>query len=48
MKKQPAAWRDNTDVQLRNFFSFLALFFFIVQFLTIDKITSLISFKNDR
>ena len=45
MKKQPSAWRDNTDVQLRNFFSFLALFFFIIQFLTISRVQSLINHR---
>ena len=48
MKKQPSAWRDDTEVQLRNFFSLLALFFFIIQFLTIDKVKSLINFKYDK
>ena len=48
MKKQPSAWRDDTEVKLRNLFSFLALFFFIIQFVTIDKIRSLINFKYDR
>ena len=48
MKKQPSAWRDDTEVKLRNLFSFLALFFFIIQFVTIDRIRSLINFKYDR
>tara|TARA_B100001105_G_C22170582_1_gene348355 strand:- start:66 stop:629 length:564 start_codon:yes stop_codon:yes gene_type:complete len=48
MKKQPSAWKDNTEVRLRNFFSLLALFFFIIQFLTIDKVKSLINFKYDK
>ena len=48
MKKQPSAWRDDTEVKLRNLFSFLALFFFIIQFVTIDRIRSLKNFKYDR
>ena len=48
MKKQPSAWRDDTEVKLRNLFSFIALFFFIIQFVTIDRIRSLINFKYDR
>ena len=48
MKKQPSAWKDNTEVRLRNFFSLLALFFFIIQFLTIDRVKSLINFKYDK
>ena len=48
MNKQPSAWRDNTEVQLRNIFSFLALFFFIIQFLTINRVKSLINLKNGK
>jgi mxaL protein len=45
MKKQPSAWRDDTEVQLRNIFSLFALFFFIIQYLTIDRIKSLVNLK---
>ena len=45
MKKQPSAWRDNTKVQLRNFFSSLALLLFIIQFLSIDRIKTLLNIK---
>ena len=48
MNKQPSAWRDNTEVQLRNIFSFLALFFFIIQFLTINRVKSLINLKHGK
>tara|TARA_B110000116_G_scaffold207152_1_gene182515 strand:+ start:164 stop:1132 length:969 start_codon:yes stop_codon:yes gene_type:complete len=45
MKKQPSAWRDDTEVQLRNIFSLFALFFFIIQYLTINRIKSLVNLK---
>ena len=45
MKKQPSAWRDDTEVQLRNIFSFFALIFFIIQFLTINRVKSLLKIK---
>jgi mxaL protein len=45
MKKQPSAWRDDTEVQLRNIFSLFALFFFIFQYLTINRIKSLVNLK---
>jgi len=48
MKKQPSAWRDDTEVQLRNIFSLFALFFFIVQYLTINRIKSLVNLKYDK
>ena len=48
MKEQPSAWRDDTEVQLRNIFSFLALFFFIMQFVTIDRVKSLVSLKYEK
>ena len=48
MKKQPSAWRDVTEVQLRNIFSFFALIFFIIQFLTINKVKSLVKIKYGR
>ncbi|MDC6484654.1 VWA domain-containing protein [Methylophilaceae bacterium] len=48
MKEQPSAWRDDTEVQLRNIFSFLALFFFIIQFVTIDRVKSLVSLKYEK
>ena len=45
MKKQPSAWRDDTEVQLRNIFSLFALFFFTIQYLTINRIKSLVNLK---
>ena len=45
MKKQPSAWRDNTEVQLRNIFSFFALLFFIMQFFSINRVKSLLKIK---
>ena len=45
MKKQPSAWRDNTEVQLRNIFSFFALLFFIMQFFSINGVKSLLKIK---
>ena len=45
MKKQPSAWRDDTEVHLRNFFAFLALLFFVIQFLSIDRFKSLVVHK---
>jgi mxaL protein len=48
MNKQPSAWRDNTEVQLRNIFSFLALLFFIIQFLTINRIKTLLNIKHGK
>ena len=45
MKKQPSAWRDDTEVHLRNFFAFLALLFFVMQFLSIDRFKSLVVLK---
>ena len=45
MKKQPSAWRDDTEVHLRNFFAFLALLFFVIQFLSIDRFKSLVVLK---
>jgi mxaL protein len=45
MKKQPSAWRDDTEVQLRNIFSFFALLFFIMQFFSINRVKSLLKIK---
>ena len=45
MEKQPSAWRDNTEVQLRNIFSFFALLFFIMQFFSINGVKSLLKIK---
>jgi mxaL protein len=45
MKKQPSAWRDDTEVHLRNFFSFLSLLFFVMQFLSIYRFKSLVVLK---
>ena len=45
MEKQPSAWRDNTEVQLRNIFSFFALLFFIMQFFSINVVKSLLKIK---
>ena len=45
MKKQPSAWRDDTEVQLRNIFSFFALLFFIMQFFSINGVKSLLKIK---
>ena len=45
MKKQPSAWRDNTEVQLRNILSFFALLFFIMQFFSINRVKSLLKIK---
>ena len=45
MKNQPSAWRDDTEVHLRNFFAFLALIFFIIQFLSINILKSLVNIK---
>ena len=45
MKKQPSAWRDDTEVQLRNIFSFFALLFFIMQFFSINMVKSLLKIK---
>ena len=45
MKKQPSAWRDDTEVQLRNIFSFFALVFFIMQFFSINRVKSLLKIK---
>ena len=45
MKEQPSAWRDDTEVQLRNIFSFFALLFFIMQFFSINRIKSLLKIK---
>ena len=45
MKKQPPAWRDDTEVQLRNIFSFFALLFFIMQFFSINRVKSLLKIK---
>ena len=45
MKKQPSAWRDDTEVQLRNISSFFALLFFIMQFFSINRVKSLLKIK---
>ena len=45
MKKQPSAWRDDTEVQLRNIFSFFALLIFIMQFFSINRVKSLLKIK---
>ena len=45
MKNQPSAWRDDTEVHLRNFFAFLALIFFLIQFLSINILKSLENIK---
>ena len=45
MKKQPSAWRDNTEVHLRNIFSFFALLFFIMQFFSINRVKLLLKIK---
>jgi mxaL protein len=45
MRKQPSAWRDDTEVQLRNIFSFFALLFFIMQFFSINRVKSLLKIK---
>ena len=45
MKEQPSAWRDDTEVQLRNIFSFFALLFFIMQFFSINRVKSLLKIK---
>ena len=45
MKKQPSAWRDDTEVQLRTLFSFFALVFFIMQFFSINRVKSLLKIK---
>ena len=45
MRNQPSAWRDDTEVHLRNFFAFLALIFFVIRFLSIDILKSLANIK---
>ncbi len=42
MKEQKAAWRDKSDFQLRNIFAILALIFFIMRFITFNKIKALL------
>ena len=46
MKKQKAAWKDKSDFQLRNIFALLALIFFIMRFITFDKIKALLKINK--
>ena len=41
MKKQKAAWRDQSQFPLRNFFTFIALVLFSVRFISLPKIKKL-------
>ena len=46
MKEQKAAWRDKSDFQLRNIFALLALIFFIMRFITFNKIKALLKISK--
>ena len=46
MKNQKASWRDRSDFQLRNIFSLIALIFFIMRFVTINKIKALLNINK--
>ena len=46
MKKQKAAWKDKSDFQLRNIFALLALIFFIMRFITFNKIKALLKISK--
>ena len=46
MKEQKAAWRDKSDFQLRNIFAILALIFFIMRFITFNKIKALLKISK--
>ena len=46
MKKQKAAWRDQSQLPLRNFFTFLALIIFSLRFFSTVKLKGIISRKN--
>ena len=45
MKKQKAAWRDQSNLPLRNFFTFLALILFSIRFFSITKIKKILTKK---
>ena len=46
MKKQKAAWRDQSQLPLRNFFTFIALIIFSLRFFSTVKLKGIISRKN--
>ena len=46
MKKQKAAWRDQSQLSLRNFFAFLALALFSFRFFSITKIKKILKNKT--
>ena len=46
MKKQKAAWRDQSQLPLRNFFTFLALILFSFRFFSITKIKKILKNKT--
>ena len=46
MKNQKASWRDRSDFQLRNIFALLALIFFIMRFITFNKIKALLKINK--
>ena len=46
MKNQKASWRDRSDFQLRNIFALIALIFFIMRFVTINKIKALLNINK--
>jgi len=47
MEKQKAAWRDQSDYELRYFLSLLALIFFTLRFISIENVLHLLRFRKD-
>lgn len=47
MEKQKAAWRDQSAYELRYFLSLLALIFFTLRFISIEKVLHLLRFRKD-